>query len=267
MRWLLLLLVGLVGGFLSGLFGVGGGIIMVPLLTTLVRLDHRQAAATSLAAIVPTAIAGSVTYFAGGAVNVLAGALIGAGGVAGSIVGTRLLRKLPVSWLRWLFLVLLAVVAVRTTIQTPTRGSGMHIDVLVGAGLVVLGLAMGVASGLFGIGGGVLAVPVLIAVFGADDLLAKGTSLAAMILTALAGTIFNQRAGLVRPVDGLVVGFTAVAASFGGVALAFRLSPLVASVLFAVLIAFSAAQLVVAAIREWRTRRRVDPDEAEAPAE
>ncbi|MBI5161705.1 MAG: sulfite exporter TauE/SafE family protein [Micrococcales bacterium] len=266
MRWFLLLLVGLVGGFLSGLFGVGGGIVMVPLLVTLVRLDHRQAAATSLAAIVPTAVAGSVSYVAGGAVDLLAGLLVGLGGVVGSLVGTRLLRRLPVSWLRWLFLALLAAVAVRTLTEVPLRGSGLHLDPLTLGGLVLLGLGMGIASGLFGIGGGVLAVPVLIAVFGADDLLAKGTSLAAMVLTALSGSVLNARARLVRPLDGLVVGIAAVGASFGGVAVAFLLSPVVANVLFAILILVSAAQLVLAAVREHRTRRRPRTGSADAAA-
>lgn len=271
MRWILLTVVGLIGGVMSGLLGVGGGIIMVPLLVTLVRLDHRQAAATSLAAIVPTAVAGSASYLAGGAVDLIAGLLVGVGGVAGSLIGTRLLRRLTVSWLRWLFLALLAVVAVRTLTEVPLRGSGMHIDPLAAGGLVVLGLGMGIASGLFGIGGGVLAVPVLIAVFGADDLLAKGTSLAAMVLTALSGSALNWRARLVRPLDALVVGIAAVAASFGGVAVAFLLSPVLANVLFAILILLSAAQLMLAAVRERRARRGAaagsDAATGEAPSE
>lgn len=266
MRPILLVIVGLFGGFMSGLFGVGGGIVMVPLLITLVRLDQRQAAATSLVAIVPAAVAGSTSYLTGGAVDLLAGALIGGGGVAGSIIGTRLLRRLPVSWLRWLFLLLLAAVAVRTLTEVPLRGAGMQIDWAAAGGLLLLGLGMGIASGLFGIGGGVLAVPVLIALFGADDLLAKGTSLAAMIVTALAGSALNWRAGLVRPLDGLIVGVAAVASSFGGVAVAFLLSPALASVLFAALILVSAAQLVLSAVRERRAGRRSTLDGGESSA-
>lgn len=255
-RIVLLVVVGLVGGYLSGLFGVGGGIVMVPLLVTLLRFDHRQAAATSLAAIVPTALAGSIAYIAQGAVEIPAALLIGVGGVVGSLIGSRLLRRLPVSWLRWLFLALLVAVALRILLVVPSRGADIALDPLSAIGLVLAGVAMGIASGLFGIGGGVIIVPILIAVFGADDLLAKGTSLAAMILTALAGTIGNARAGLVRPLEGGVVGVAAVAASFGGVATAVVLTPLVSSVLFAVLIAVSAAQLVIAGVRDRRAVRR-----------
>ncbi|GAB3411561.1 sulfite exporter TauE/SafE family protein [Schumannella luteola] len=253
-HWIGLLVVGLIGGFLSGLFGVGGGIIMVPLLTTIVGFDHRRAAATSLAAIVPTAIAGTASYAAGGQVQLLAAAIIGVGGIVGAQIGSRLLRRLPLGWLRWLFVALLVVVAVRTLIEVPSRGGEFAITPPSVIGLVALGLVMGIASGLFGIGGGILVVPVLIAVFGANDLLAKGTSLAAMILTALSGTIANVRAHLVRPAEGLVLGVAAVASSFGGVALAFGLSPLVANILFALLIAFSAVQIVIAALRDRRSR-------------
>ncbi|TPW72240.1 sulfite exporter TauE/SafE family protein [Schumannella sp. 10F1B-5-1] len=254
-RWIGLLAVGLIGGFLSGLFGVGGGIVMVPLLTTVLCFDQRRAAATSLAAIVPTAIAGTISYGIGGQVQLVGAALIGVGGIVGAQLGSRLLRRLPLGWLRWLFVALLAVVAVRTLLEVPARGGELAITPFSALGLIAVGLVMGIASGLFGIGGGILVVPVLIALFGANDLLAKGTSLAAMILTALSGTIANVRAHLVRPVDGLVVGVAAVAASFPGVALAFGLPPLVANLLFAVLVAVSAAQIVIAALRDRRRRR------------
>ena len=59
---LLLVLIGGIGGLLSGAFGVGGGIVMVPLLIVLARLDQRHASATSLVAIVPAAAAGAISY-------------------------------------------------------------------------------------------------------------------------------------------------------------------------------------------------------------
>ena len=249
-RVLLLLLVGAIGGFLSGTFGVGGGIIMVPLLVWLIGLDQRHAAATSLVAIVPSAIAGAIQYAVAGHLDVLAGLLIAAGGIAGSLVGTRLLKQLPLGWLRWLFIALLLVTAVRLFFEVPVRGEGFDISPGAVAGLVVLGLVMGVASGLFGIGGGVIAVPVLIALFGAGDLLAKGTSLLAMIPTALTGSVANTRNGLVRPRDGIIAGVAATAASFGGVAVAFLMTPQLASILFAVLLVVAITQMVIRAIRD-----------------
>ncbi|MEP6842563.1 MAG: sulfite exporter TauE/SafE family protein [Pseudolysinimonas sp.] len=248
-RVLALILVGVIGGLLSGAFGVGGGVVMVPLLLWLTEMDQRHAAATSLVAIVPAAIVGSITYGAGGHVDVVAAILIAVGGVGGSLIGTRLLRTLPLGWLRWLFIALLLVVAVRLFIETPSRGAGFEWTPVTIVGLVVLGLVMGIASGLFGIGGGVLVVPVLVALFGVSDLLAKGVSLLAIIPTATTGTVANARAGLVRVSDGVIVGVAAVLASFGGVAIALLLTPRLSSVLFAILILATVAQLIVRAIR------------------
>lgn len=223
---------------------------MVPLLVWLIGLDQRHASATSLVAIVPSAVAGAIQYAVAGHLDVVAGLLIAAGGIAGSLVGTRLLKTLPLGWLRWLFIALLLVTAVRLLFEVPSRGSDIVLTPGVIAGLVVLGLVMGVASGLFGIGGGVIAVPVLITLFGASDLVAKGTSLLAMIPTALTGSVANTRNGLVRPLDGVIAGVAATAASFGGVAVAFLLSPQVASILFAVLLVIAITQLTVRAIRD-----------------
>ncbi len=111
---------------------------------------------------------------------------------------------------------------------------------------------MGIAAGMFGVGGGVIAVPVLVAFFGVSDLVAKGTSLIAMIPTATTGTIANTRAGLVRLGDALIVGAAAVVASFGGVALAFLLPPRVSAVLFGILMIVVAIELSLRTIRAGR---------------
>jgi uncharacterized membrane protein YfcA len=251
-RVLSLIVVGAMGGLLSGAFGVGGGIIMVPLLMWFVGMDQRRAAATSLVAIVPSAISGTIQYLAQGQVDVAAGLIVAVGGVAGSLIGTKLLRTLSLAWLRWLFIALLVLVAVRLFFEVPVRGAELQLSPVVVVSLIGLGVVMGIASGLFGIGGGVILVPVLIAFFGMGDLLAKGTSLLAMIPTSITGSAANLRAGLVRPADGLIAGAAAVAASFGGVALAFLLAPQVAVVLFAVFIVIVVVQLVIRAIRSGR---------------
>jgi uncharacterized membrane protein YfcA len=265
-RVIALLLVGVVGGLLSGLFGVGGGIVMVPLLTMLTGMDQRHASATSLVAIVPTSVVGAISYGVSGHVDLVGGVAIAAGGIVGSLIGTRLLRTLPLGWLRWLFIALLVVVAIRLFFEVPARGSGLEHSWYAIAGLVVLGLVMGVASGLFGIGGGIIVVPVLVAIFGASDLLAKGTSLLAIVPASVTGTIANVRARLVSVRDGLLVGIPAALASFGGAALAFLLPARVSTILFAILILAAVAQMVFRAAR----RRPAPPAGADgiaAPAE
>ena len=173
-------------------------------------------------------------------------------GIVGSLIGTRLLRILPIVWLRWGFIALLVLVAVRLAFEFPSRGGEFELTPLTIVALVALGVVVGVASGLFGVGGGVLFVPALVALFATGDLLAKGTSLLAVVLISLTGSVQNTRARLVHPLDGLIAGVAAVGSSFLGVALAFWLDPRVAVVLFATFVLITAVQLTWRAIRARR---------------
>lgn len=248
-----LLLVGVLGGLLSGAFGVGGGTVMVPLMIWLLGFDHRRAAATSLAAIVPTALVGSIGYLVNGELDIAAALLIALGGIGGTLIGTRLLRTLPLGWLRWMFIALLVLVALRLFFEVPSRGADLVLSPWSVAGLIVLGLVAGTAAGMFGIGGGVLIVPVLVAVFGVSDLIAKGTSLLAMVPTAASGTIANARGRMMRIGDGMIVGAAAVVSGLAGVALAFLLPPRLSAVLFGVLMLAVAVELTLRALRARRS--------------
>ena len=106
-----LLVVGVVSGLLSGLFGIGGGTVIVPALV-LVGLTQRQAAATSLAAIVPTSISGVISYATAGDVDWIAALLLACGMVAGSQIGSWLLSRLPEVFLRWFYAAFLVFVIV-----------------------------------------------------------------------------------------------------------------------------------------------------------
>lgn len=255
---LLLVLVGVIGGTFSGALGVGGGIVMMPLLLMLLRFDQRRAAATSLAAIVLSSISGTVTYGVAGHTDVVAGLLLGAGGVAGTLIGTRLLKVLPIAVLRWGFIALLVLIAVRMFVVVPDRGGDIEIGVATVIGLVASGVVLGILAGMFGIGGGVLLVPLLIAVFGASDLIAKGTSLLAMVPISISGSIANVRNDLVRPLDGLVIGGTALLASLGGAALAFIMPAALSSLLFGIFVAATAIQLTIRAIGQHRAAKSGD---------
>lgn len=262
--WMILVAIGLIGGLLSGTFGVGGGIIMVPLLVALAGMDQRRAAATTLVAIVPAATVGAVTYFANGETDLVAGGFVAFGAVFGAVLGSILLRRLPLVWLRWMFIALLVGVAVRMVLIVPVRGEQLDLSWYVVVGYIVLGLVMGIASGLFGIGGGVIAVPALIAVFGISDLIAKGTSLLVMIPTGIVGTIANVRNKLVDVRVGLVVGAAATAASAPGVALALILPAQLSSILFAALLILAAVQLTIKAIRA-QLKPKSDPKPEPTP--
>jgi uncharacterized protein len=105
--------IGLVAGFFSALFGVGGGIVIVPLLVLLLAFDQRRASATSLAAILVSSVAGAVTYAFHGEVKPGAAALVGIPAVIGVLAGTALQQRVPVQKLSYGFALLLAAVGVR----------------------------------------------------------------------------------------------------------------------------------------------------------
>jgi uncharacterized membrane protein YfcA len=107
----LVALLGLVTGVVSGLLGVGGGILFVPTLTIGLGLTQLHAEATSLLAIIPTAVAGAVQQYRYGNVRWRAAAIIGVSAIAGVVAGAQLAESLPEHILKRLFAVLLLAVA------------------------------------------------------------------------------------------------------------------------------------------------------------
>ena len=108
--------IGVAGGFFGAIFGVGGGIVIVPLLAILCGFDQRRASATSLAAILLSAVAGAVTYAFHGDVRPGAAALVGLPAMFGALAGTALQQRIPVQKLTYGFAALLAAVALRLLI-------------------------------------------------------------------------------------------------------------------------------------------------------
>ena len=241
-------------GVLSGLFAIGGAIVMVPLLVWRAGMDQRRAAATSLVAIIPTAVVSSATYLVHVDVDIAAAALISVGAIGGAIIGSRLLRRLPLTWLRWMFITFLLLVAAHMLITVPEPGHALAFSPLVAVGYLGLGLLTGIASGLFGVGGALITVPVLGSFFALGDAIAKGTALLVSIPTSLAGTISNRHGS--DSVDvraGLILGVTAAATSVPAVYVAVALPPAVSAVSFAVLLIAIAIQLSIKAALASRT--------------
>jgi uncharacterized protein len=108
-----LLLIGFVAGIFSALLGVGGGIVIVPLLLYVLAFDQRRASATSLAAILVASVTGAVTYALHGQVKPGAALLVGLPAVVGVVIGASLQQRIPVDRLTVMFALVLAAVGVR----------------------------------------------------------------------------------------------------------------------------------------------------------
>lgn len=246
--------VGLAAGLLSGLFGVGGGTVIVPMLVLLLGFDQKLASGTSLAAIVPTATVGVISYAIHGSVDVVVALILAAGSVVGAQIGSWLLARLSQNAIRWGFVAFLIVVIVMLFVVVPSRDAEFEFTVLSVIGLIIVGLLTGTMAGLIGVGGGVIVVPVLMFVFGTSDLMAKGTSLLMMIPTAISGTIGNLKRGNVDLLAAALIGGAACTTTALGAWFATLLDPAAANILFAVFLAFIAVQMALRALRSRRAR-------------
>ena len=118
----LVVVIGMVGGLFAGLFGVGGGILFVPTLALVLGLTQLHAEASSLLAILPTAVVGTWRQRRYGNVDFGAALVIGLGSIGGVQLGVLVAESLPESTLRRLFGVLLLVTAAQLAWRT-RRGS------------------------------------------------------------------------------------------------------------------------------------------------
>jgi uncharacterized membrane protein YfcA len=243
---------------LSGLFGVGGGIVMVPLLVALLALDQRRASATSLLAIVPIAAASAVGYAVNGNVDPGAGLLLLLGGLLGGQLGARLLPRTPIATLQLWFGVLSLATAVRLLVGSPS-GSGGLAQPWETILLLLVGVGAGVLAGLLGVGGGIIMVPGLVIVAGDDADVARGTSLLVIVATALAASVTNLRNGLVAVRPALVAGVVGVPAGLLGAALGQWLPERVALALFAGLLVWSGVRVLRQGLAGRRAARTTTP--------
>lgn len=104
---------GLIAGLVGGLFGIGGGVIVVPGLVLGLGFDQHRASGTSVATIVASAGAALITFAGDGSVDWRAAAVITAGAVSGAAIGARILHRIPAATLRWVFAIVLVAAAFR----------------------------------------------------------------------------------------------------------------------------------------------------------
>jgi len=239
MQPLIFLVVGVGAGILSGLFGTGGGSLIVPCLIALVGMDVLHAGATSLAALLlPVGVLGVWQYHKSGLVQWKVAGWLSAGLLTGSALGAEFAMSLPPVWLeRGYACFLLYIAQGYLGISRRLRGKtevepGQRKDGRIPVWLAV-GFCAGIIAGLFGKGGGVVIVPVLMTFFAYRAKEATGTSLAALQLpVGLPGVILYAKNGVL---DFRIAGWVAlglVAGTFFGTRIAIGLKPTLFKKLF-----------------------------------
>jgi len=241
-----LLLVGLAAGLLSGLLGVGGGVIIVPLLALWLAFPQKMAQATSLVAIFLAAISGAVSYGLGGEVLIIPALIIAGAGIIGTFIGAWLLHRMAEHQVQMLFVVILVFAAVRMAWGSDS-GGGVGLEtfgVWHYVGFALAGLAMGTLSSLVGVGGGIVLVPTLVFLMGIGSHIAQGTSLLVMIPVAFAGAWRNSRHGYVNWRAGIWIGGAGVVGAALGSFFALELPEVWLQRGFAMLLLYSAYRLL-----------------------
>lgn len=205
--------VGLVAGILGGLVGVGGGVIMIPLMTEVLRFRQQEAHGTSLAAVVFTALAGSVVYYLHGSADVPASALLAAMALCTVRFGAKYCCFLPEWKLKRYFGAFLLIMAVLLLLKPflPHAAEGEFPVWIRWSVLAVLGVLTGFVSGMMGVGGGIFMVPMMVIFAGIAQHTAQGISLLAMIPASAVGAWTHWKAGNTRKelLPGLIVGVLA----------------------------------------------------------
>lgn len=239
-----IVLVGIAAGFLSGMFGVGGGILIVPGLVLVAKMDQRIAHGTSLAAVLPISASSLLSYWTHDHVDWRVAACLAVGALAGALLGTRLLHVLPHRTLAIAFAALLLVTAVRLFLPLE---SGTRDPLTIGSisALIAIGVATGILAGLLGVGGGVVMVPAMMMLLHMPAAMAKGTSVAVIIPTSIMGTWRNRKKQNADLKAAGILGLGGILAAVAGGWISARMSDTVSNVLFATLLLVVAIRLLL----------------------
>ncbi len=188
MTWLLSSLSGLAAGFLSGTFGIGGGVVLVPMLALVLGLGQHEAQGMTLAImLLPVGLAAVIEYHRAGQVRWRLVAPLVVGFLAGVWAGSEVATAVAERPLRLGFVAFLVAIAIRNwRVAGGASSAGASVAPAGPARWATghalwIGAAGGAASGLLGIGGAVLMIPLLVAVVGLTQHEAQGTSLAVML--------------------------------------------------------------------------------------
>ena len=213
-------LVGVLIGIASGLLGIGGGTVMVPIFRLAFGMSATMSTATSLFAIIPTSISGAISHVKGKTCIPVLGIAAGLGGACLSPVGVWLAQLSP----DWLVMLAAALIIGYSAINMfkkafkvsragqPAAGADAAASsddlplsrkqLLQGA---AIGLIAGLASGYVGVGGGFIMVPLMLSIIGIPMRKASGTSLIAVMILAIPGVIEQGIIGNINYLAGIAV--------------------------------------------------------------
>jgi uncharacterized membrane protein YfcA len=227
---------------IGGLLGVGGGIVLIPMLTAWAGLDQHTAHGTGIVGVAFTALVGVLVYGKGASIDVAAALQITIVALPATVFAARLSPRVAAVQLRRLFgffvIAAALILPFRDLLGVGALGGGLPV-------MLVIGGLSGLISGLLGVGGGTVLVPGLVLVTGFAQQLAQGTSLAVILPSSTAGAIQHARLGHVRVgvLPPILVG--SLAGSWAGGAGALALPGQTLRIIFSLVLLFMGTRFVL----------------------
>ena len=236
--------IGAIGGVIGGLLGGGSGVFYVPALEKVTNLSRHTLHGTAGAANIAVTGVGAATFgLVGGSIDFRAGTGMVVGATLGAVLGAKLILRIPALILRWLFVAILLLTCLKLFLDVsghdPMQGSAVVPDSWL-ASLwyvvpvsLILGFVIGAWAAGMGLGGGLLAVPALMLLFGTELPTAEGTSLLMFFPNVIVGTITHARQGTADMRLGLNLNIGALPGAVVGVLIALALNVKILSIVFA----------------------------------
>lgn len=268
-------LVGVLIGIASGLLGIGGGTVMVPIFRLAFGMSATMSTATSLFAIIPTSISGAISHVKGKTCIPALGIAAGLGGACMSPIGVWLAQLSP-DWLVMLAAALIigysAINMFKKAFKIPQAGQpATGVDAAAAASLTSLGdaaasaptvddsslsrkqllqgaaigLVAGLASGYVGVGGGFIMVPLMLSIIGIPMRKALGTSLIAVMILAIPGVIEQGIIGNINYLAGIAIVIGTIPGAVIGARLVTKVPERTLRLLFGCFLIVAAVMLVL----------------------
>jgi len=245
--FILLPLLGFLLAALGTLIGAGGGFLLVPILLLAFDFPPQMAVATSLFMIFANSASGTIAYLRQGRVELKVAGTLAAFTIPGAIVGAFLLQVLATQYFRPAFALLLVAVAILLIIPRREKGPESGPAPIPPTRLLIaaiLSLFVGVLASLFGIGGGVIHVPVLIFVLGFAVHRATATSHFTLMVSSLVGTLVYLYLGDVNIPFGILLAVGALGGAQVGAHFSKGVRPRTIVVIVAIAILLVAVRLL-----------------------
>lgn len=253
---------GAVGGVVGGLIGGGAGVLYVPALDRFTSMSRARVHGTSTIAQIGLCVAGVAAYaVGGGAIDLHVGVPMMIGGTLGGFLGPWVLARTRETVLRVLLIAILVLTALKFGIDA--FGPPLFTRALVPPGLladpwfflptaVLVGVLIGAWSGAMGLGGGLLAVPAMVLLFGVELHVAAGTSLLMFIPNSVVGSWVHVRQGTASAGWGWLLGLASIPGVIAGALLGLALDTAVLGLVFGTFALLMAVREIVALARRRR---------------